>query len=708
MAAVQSRARKSVNRGDMPDPVYWVWKKLTSVRVAIMMILIVAFMAFLSVLIPQVPPQFTGSIERIQEHVELQRGTWGPFTDVLANFPWFYDARGGIFNLYNQPYWYALVAVLALAVTTCTISRFPPIWRTVSRPRKRVNDAYFERARYRLDFTTPAEPALIEAAFRRRGYGVTKEERDGATYLFADRFSWAMLGTFLSHAGLIALIVGTLITKVGAEEIQFWLGESESHPLFATAGDRQQIQVIVDDASASFTNDGQALDFRSAVRVTSGGEEIAAGEVTVNGPITFNGWRLHQAAYYENGAALQVRDVRDGQLVYSETLMLDEQLFGPRITIRAAASGELITDEVVPPAFLIPDLPDSGYQLVPLAPDVSLALILITTEESVEFHYAVVSLAGGVDATALDSAALHIGQAQPIAPRVRLYALGAAEPFSDTVVPIVPRDDLPGARIGLIPLADSASVSVGYAEDASGDRFFYFLSGADVQGFLAPGERVRLGDVELEYVAPDVDGSQWGSLSAGASQRIGAVDLTYGGSESVFFRTEPNVPGAEGEALILVERFGQGGTAGTFEARGGENIAVTREGGGIDPAYADRPARLGVGLGGGTPRFNLNAGESAVVGDFEYLFLGPREFTGLTVRRDPGSNVFWGAIIAGIVGLVIVLLVPRRRVWAKITPERTYLAGLAGHGTNLTREFGGVARSLGAPDAPEAVEDDEE
>ena len=48
MAAVQSRARKSVNRGDMPDPVYWVWKKLTSVRVAIVMILIVAFMAFLS------------------------------------------------------------------------------------------------------------------------------------------------------------------------------------------------------------------------------------------------------------------------------------------------------------------------------------------------------------------------------------------------------------------------------------------------------------------------------------------------------------------------------------------------------------------------------------------------------------------------------------------------------------------------------------
>ena len=85
MAAVQSRARKSANRWDMPDPVYWVWKKLTSVKVAISLILLMALAAFISVVIPQVPPQFTDSSARIAKHVELQRGTWGFFTDVLAH-----------------------------------------------------------------------------------------------------------------------------------------------------------------------------------------------------------------------------------------------------------------------------------------------------------------------------------------------------------------------------------------------------------------------------------------------------------------------------------------------------------------------------------------------------------------------------------------------------------------------------------------------
>ena len=128
MAAVESRARRRLNRWDMPDPVYWVWKKLTSVKVAIVLIAVTALMSFISVVIPQVPAQFTNSTVRIEEHVELQRGTWGPVTDVLAEFPWFYDAHGGIFNLFNQPYWFALVVILALSITTCTVSRFAPIW----------------------------------------------------------------------------------------------------------------------------------------------------------------------------------------------------------------------------------------------------------------------------------------------------------------------------------------------------------------------------------------------------------------------------------------------------------------------------------------------------------------------------------------------------------------------------------------------------
>jgi cytochrome c biogenesis protein ResB len=77
------------------------------------------------------------------------------------------------------------------------------------------------------------------------------------------------------------------------------------------------------------------------------------------------------------------------------------------------------------------------------------------------------------------------------------------------------------------------------------------------------------------------------------------------------------------------------------------------------------------------------------------------------VRKDPGTWVFWGAIVAGLSGLLITFFVPRRRIWAKITPERTYLAGLAGHGVNLRRDMGHLARAVGSPDAPPEEDEDE-
>ena len=504
MAALQPGTARPAGRIALPDPLYPVWRWLTSVRAAIVLIAILTSFALAGVIIPQVPPQLLGSPAAVAQHIDAQRPTFDhvpaatlllpllglavwlvirvaaprsrgalqprplrglplslslvglglllglvidglggvgglALTDALAEFPWLYDTNGGVFNLFNQPYWFALVALLALSITTCTTSRFPPIWRTVRRPQRRVGDRYFERARQRLDFASPAPAAAtadaLAAALRRRRFSVRAEERDGAHYLFADRFAWVQLATFVSHLALILLVVGTLVTKFAGEELQFWVAEGESRPLFATGGDRQQVQVIVDDAIARFNDEGQALDFRSHVRVTSGGEEVGAGEVTVNGPLHAAGFRVHQAAYWEHGAALQVRDAGSGQLIYSEALMLQEQFFGPRIIITQAATGVQFTDEVIQMRFPVADVEGGAYELIPLAETVSVALALLPEGDGVRFHYALLPIAAGSpEGARLDSAALRIGLPPPVAPRVRLSDADGA-PLLESIVP---------------------------------------------------------------------------------------------------------------------------------------------------------------------------------------------------------------------------------------------------------------------------------
>ena len=696
MSAISSGSRQPAGRVALPSVPYWIWRRLTSVRWAIGLILLAALFSAAGVIIPQVPPQLIGIPGQIEAHIDAQRGTWGWATDPLAEFPWFYDANGGIFNLYQQPYWYALIALVAVAIAVCTVSRAAPIWRTVRRPPRRVNAAYFERARHRYsrDLAAPlplAESvAVVTAALRRRRYRVEQiAEADGAVELFADRFGWSQLATFVTHLALLLLLGATLTTKFGGEEYQFWVAEGESHPLFAPGAERPQVQIIVDDAIARFADDGQALDFRSVLRVAEGGTEVAAGEVTVNGPLHAAGYRFHQASYWEHGAPLRVYEHDTGQLVYAETHFLDQQLVGPRIRIER--SGALVSEEVLSLQHAVAgDAPEgAAYTLVGLDASHSLALTLIPSEAGIDFWYRVVDVpARSPMAEALTLAELGVGAEAPWAPRLRLVG-DDGELLVDGLVGLDQALQDGDARLATLTLPSGERLAVGFrAVGAEREFFYYSFDDESARGALAAGGSARVGAATLEYLGEARDASQQGRLEAGERRQVGTIDLTYLGSESVFYAVVGDVPGADGDTLVALERFGQARTAETFNAMGGEDVELavgsnaTSSGGQVG-----RPARMVLGLGGETPRIELDEGEDIVANGYRYEFSGPREFTGLNVRRDPGGIVFWVGVALGVIGMSMTFFVPRRRVWARVTSERVALAGQAGHGVRLSREL---------------------
>ena len=708
MTATTPRAAR---RAHWPDPIQWIWRRLTSVKWAIGLILAAALFSAVGVVIPQVPPQLADIPEQVQEHIDAQRPTWGPVTDILAEFPWFYETNGGVFNLYKQPYWYAVVALVALAISVCTVSRAPPIWRTVRRPPKRVNAAYFDRARHRAAVDAPDGVNAAEtltARLRAARYRVEPiPSSDGATLLFADRFGWAQLATFITHLALLILLGATLVTKFGGEEYQFWVAEGESHPLFAPGAERPQVQIIVDDAVARFADDGQALDFRSLVRVAEGGSEVAAGDVTVNGPLHAAGYRVHQAAYWEHGAELQVFDHSSGQLIYAETHFLDQQIVGPRIRIERG--GALVSEEVIglEHAIALPDdaspetiarFEGAGYTLIPLDAARSLAIVLVPAAEQpggFEFWYRLLS----VPPNTSDLTPIELGidapppTEQAFAPRTRIIVDG--ETAFDGLLALDQREDQ--ARFAVLPLPEGGQLVVGFRDARTGETFFYYsLERAQDRGQLAPGEQVTVGGLTLIYDGPQAESPPQGSLEVGETRTVGAVEITWLGAESVFYSVLPDIPGADGDALLALERFGQARTAAVFDAQGGEDVqlAVGATNQSSAGGQVGRPSRMVLGLGGDTGRIELDEGQEIVQSGFRYRYAGPREFTGLNVRRDPGGIAFWVGIGLGLLGMSLTFFMPRRRLWARISDGRVQLAGQAGHGVDYTSELERIATSL--------------
>jgi cytochrome c biogenesis protein len=77
------------------------------------------------------------------------------------------------------------------------------------------------------------------------------------------------------------------------------------------------------------------------------------------------------------------------------------------------------------------------------------------------------------------------------------------------------------------------------------------------------------------------------------------------------------------------------------------------------------------------------------------------EYTLLIAKRDPGQGIVWAAFASLIAGITITFYRPRRRVWARLTPDGSLgLVFRADRYVDVEREFGALLDDLVAPRRP--------
>ena len=543
MAGVNTAAR--ARRFDV-DPLrwlqrvlHWLWRVLTSVRFALGLIAFLALASLIGVLVPQLPAEMRGNAAAEAAWFEFQEGRFGPLGEPFH--------RLGLFEVFRSVWFVSGLGLLVVSVCVCTANRLAPVWRNVVQPQTRVPDEYFERGQA-VVAVAASDAAALANELRRRRYRVTETHEGAATYLFADRFAWAQLATFISHLALILFLVGGLVTLITAREQQVFVGEGEAAvPVFST-DDPDHMQIFVEDAIGRFDETGSALDFRSHLVVYQGGVEVARGVSTVNDPLRYGGFSFHQSAYFPDGAALAVRDITTGRLVYDEVLALTSTAATPRLLVHDGAGTLVLDDVIVPTDFLA----------------------------------------------------------------------GAA----GTLVALQGRELWIGARRD---------------EAAAGWQLIVFETGdaAGVRAVLAEGERLDLA----------------------------GLTLTFAGMTGIPSTTLRGLPGTDGEAVA--------------EISDGAVVKLLTVGPVAGRALA------------------LSPGEPVALAGYEYTFLGPREFSGITVRRDPGATFIWVATGLFLVGLALTFYTPRRRLWGKIASGEAAFRGLGGRSAAIEREIRQVATRAG-------------
>jgi cytochrome c biogenesis protein len=93
----------------------------------------------------------------------------------------------------------------------------------------------------------------------------------------------------------------------------------------------------------------------------------------------------------------------------------------------------------------------------------------------------------------------------------------------------------------------------------------------------------------------------------------------------------------------------------------------------------------------------ITAGEAQVPPSLDFS-VGLRRFTDYTLiiaKKDPGQGIVWTAFASLIVGLAITFYLPRRRIWARLTPAGDLsLVARSDRYVDLEREFGRLLDDL--------------
>lgn len=274
-ASPEARARIRQILG-LPARVPWTTRlggALTSVRLAIGLIAVLALLSILGTLIPQGQPDL---------RYLNQYGITG--YKLIKFFR--------IDQLYHSGYYLGLLALLGINTLACLLKRFRRSWRLLRQPR-RLSPAQISRLENSAEFSIRETPSAalerVAQVLRQRGYEVTR----AGTQLLARKNLLGRLGVDLFHASLLLLLLGALAG--GAFGYEAFLRGHKGDVLDVPNAD---FQIRIDDLwTENYEGTGRIADWYTKITVIEDGQEVKTQTIEVNHPLTYKGVSFYQSSF---------------------------------------------------------------------------------------------------------------------------------------------------------------------------------------------------------------------------------------------------------------------------------------------------------------------------------------------------------------------------------------------------------------------------
>jgi len=294
-----------------------VWKFFSSVKLAVVLLIILAIVSVIGTVIQQNEAPERYLQEYSQSTVQL--------FEML-----------GFFDMYHT-WWFVLLLFLFTAnLTVCTLERFPHTWKAMKAPLKPIEEEALKAVPFKkeISFKGGADKAYDRAqgVLKARGYRVVESKSPENLQLITQKGVYSRLGVYITHLSIILIFVGALIGSFfgfkaflnlpegAASKVVYLRNEPMWDQIMAALGIAQSPVIRNPEAGVpamplgyyvrcdSFDVDyyigpsgmptGMPSEYHSTLSVFNlDGQKILDKRIRVNDPLTFHGITFYQSSY---------------------------------------------------------------------------------------------------------------------------------------------------------------------------------------------------------------------------------------------------------------------------------------------------------------------------------------------------------------------------------------------------------------------------
>jgi cytochrome c biogenesis protein len=199
-------------------------------------------------------------------------------------------------SLYHSIWYRALLGLFALNIIICTLERLSPKWRRATKPHVAADPKSLLalKMNVRIKRTAPLAEVQSEVThiLAKARYKVRTATQDSRVALLARKRIGGIFGSDVVHLGLLIILAGGIFSGITSIRNQLALSEGDVKPV-----PKADFEVRLDKFTTEYYPDGSVKAWKSDLTVLEQKKPVLSKTIAVNHPLTYKGFSFYQTSY---------------------------------------------------------------------------------------------------------------------------------------------------------------------------------------------------------------------------------------------------------------------------------------------------------------------------------------------------------------------------------------------------------------------------